>query len=608
MRVNRSPILFIDTSKHNPVYYYILHKIIQKLKYILSLIIKTPFFGWIISLQIISGFASVAGIPLLIPVLEYMQNGSTGNGSGKLAFIDNLFNKFNMEPTFQILLITAFLLIVFGQGLIFISVIVAQYAQLKISGNYRRELIEAYLKAEWLHMTRDKSGEMNNAILREADLAGVAHLDSQRIVIYMTQAVVFLFLLFKLSIQVTLIAFALYCLIFIANTYNTRKVQWLGKKFNDQFKNLASILTSIQQNKKFIKSSMLPGFFSKRFKTWVSKTIRTMHFINVREQIQLTWSMVIPLFFLFMLIFFHKQLNLTLPELFVLLIVFQRLSPQFISLFQAYTALHKNISVHDSINKRLNELKLSSEKSGGECYDFQNSILIKNVSFNYSDDEKILRKINLEIYPCQTVAFVGGSGAGKSTLLDMIIGLIKPLNGQLKYGDILHSNLDVNDFRRSIAYVSQDTTLFDGSLKENLAIGQPNISDNTVMEICKQVHLYDFVNNLPNGLETQVGENGIKLSGGQKQRIALGRALFMNPKLLVLDEATSDLDVETEMLIQEAIYDLGPRMTIIIVAHRLNTVKNADRIYVIEKGEILESGTYPELIQKKGRLYYLNSI
>ncbi len=550
----------------------------------------------------------MAGIPLLIPVLEYMQTGSSNDAGSKLAYIDNLFKRFNIEPSFQILLITAFLLIVVGQALIFISVIVAQYAQLKISGRYRKKLIIAYLNAQWLKMSNDRSGEMNNAILREADLAGVAHLDSQRIVIYLIQAMVLMFLLLKLSFPVTLIAMGVYSVIFCVNSYNSRKVQSLGKKYNDQFKNMSSTLTGIQHNKKFIKASLLPGYFAGKFSRWVNKTIRTMHFINIREQLQLTWSLVIPLFFLFTLILMHAQLQLTLPELFVLLIVFQRLSPQFITLFQAYTALHRNIPVHESIRRRLENLEENNEISGSKHFDFDDSIVFKDVGFRYPNGINLLENINLHIPPNRTIAFVGGSGAGKSTLLDLILGLIYPLQGDIRYGNILHSHLDLFEFRKNVAYVSQETTLFDGSLKDNLTIGRPNANGRTIMDICKSVHLHEFVSSLTDGLETAVGENGIKLSGGQKQRIALGRALLMRPKLLILDEATSDLDAETEKLIQVAINEIGHRMTIVIVAHRLNTVKSADIIYVIEDGKICESGTYNELIEQKGRLFYLNSI
>lgn len=580
----------------------------KKISYIFSLIVNTPYFGWIIILQIISGFASAAGIPLLIPVLEYMQNGTSGGSETQIAIINNILQVFEIQPSFKLLLIMAFILIVIGQGLIFLSVVLAQYAQLKISGRYRVQLMRAYANVDWLWMTSDDSGKMNNAVLREADLAGVAHLDSQRIVIYLVQAFVYLFLLLRLSFPVTIIALIVYCVLSFINSKNTFRVQLLSKKYNEQFKDLSSTVTGFQQNKKFIKASSLPGVFVERINLIVTAIIQSMHLTNIREQLQLSWSMVIPLFFLFSLLFFHNELNLTLPQLFVLLIVFQRLSPQFVSLFSAYTALHKNIPVHESISERMNSLSECRETSGSKDFEFDASIQLKQVGFSYPNGERIFTNLNLVIVPNQTIGFVGGSGAGKSTLLDLILGLLKPNGGNILYGNINHNDLNIDGFRKHIAYVSQETTLLNGTIKDNLTIGCPKATEEEINLVCEQIQLKDFLNSLSEGLETQVGENGIKLSGGQKQRITLGRALLFHPKLLVLDEATSDLDVETEMLIQNAIKKLRHSMTIIIVAHRLKTVKSADKIYVIEKGEICENGDYDELMKKQGRLYYLNSI
>ena len=156
--------------------------------------------------------------------------------------------------------------------------------------------------------------------------------------------------------------------------------------------------------------------------------------------------------------------------------------------------------------------------------------------------------------------------------------------------------------------MSQDTTLLDGSLLYNLTITNPEVNETEVKDVCRKAQLNDFINKLPDGLATEIGENGIKLSGGQRQRIALGRALITNPEILILDEATSQLDSETERFIQQAIKELHKKLTIIIVAHRLSTVRFADTVYVLEKGKIVEQGTYVELLEQKGRLYELDEL
>jgi ABC-type multidrug transport system fused ATPase/permease subunit len=582
---------------------------IKRISFIAKLVVATPHYGWIIAIQFLSGIFSIAGIPLLIPVLEYIRTDVPGEANqGNLVLFDKVFGYIGITPSFYVVLAVASVLILSGQVLIFVSVIIAQNAQLKLSERYRKKLFSSYLHAEWLWLLRDRSGEMNHAVIREADLAGVAHLNAQRIVIYLIQIIVFMFIAIKLSFSVTILACIVYGILFLGNSYNTNSVQRLSESFNEIFKRLSSSTANLLQNKKFFKSSLVHEGFMRRVFQYIDESVRTMKTINLREQSQMSWTFLITFIFLISLLMFHKTLNIGFSELLVVLLVFQRLSPQFASLFASYLALNKDIPVYKSVVNRLNEIEKHKEFSGGSVFKFDKAIHFKEVNFSYPTGESVLNDISLEIKPSQNVGFVGSSGAGKTTLLDLVLGLLKPESGTIYYADIPHYQLDINSFRNNIAYVSQETTLLDGTLLENLTIGCPEATEQMIKDVCEKVHIDKLVSELPEGLLTDIGENGINLSGGQRQRVALGRALFMSPKLLILDEATSDLDTETEMLIQEAIQGLRQNMSIIIVAHRLSTVKSADMIYVIEDGSICEAGTYSELIKKKGRFYYLDSL
>ena len=581
----------------------------NKLSCIFSLVITTPYYSWIIIFQLLSGFFSIAGIPMLIPVLEYVRTDVSIEGDRRyLGFFEKVFNFFGIEPTFYIFLVFASTLIIFSQALLFVSTIVAQYGQLKISGEYRKILVNSYLAADWLWLAKDKSGDMNNAILREADLAGVAHLNSQRIVIYLIQVIVYLYLVVKLSFYVTVIAFVVYGILFFINSKNINYVQILSKNFNETFKKLASSTANILQNKKFFKSSFVHEGFIKRIFHHVNETIRLSKIVNMLEQLQIFWTFLFTFAFLISLIMFHRMLHVSFSELLIVLLIFQRLSPQFSALFDNFLALNKHLPAQQSIANRLNNLHIHKEKSGEYIFTFDMPIRFEKVSFNYPDGKTVISDVSIEILPCQTVAFVGTSGAGKSTMLDLALCLLRPRAGTIFYGDIPHYKLDVFAFRKNVGYVSQDVTLLDGTLKENLTIGYSGADDQLTKDICKKIQIDKLLNELPNGLQTEIGENGIKLSGGQRQRVALGRALLMRPKILVLDEATSDLDMETEMLVQEALKQFAKSMTIIVVAHRLSTIKSADMIYVIDDGLVCEAGTYSELLDKKGRLYYLDSL
>lgn len=234
---------------------------------------------------------------------------------------------------------------------------------------------------------------------------------------------------------------------------------------------------------------------------------------------------------------------------------------------------------------------------------------LKHVSFKYNENEKeVLHDINLTINKGETVAFVGMSGGGKSTLINLI-----PRFYDVTQGEILIDHHNVKDFltgslRNQIGLVQQDNILFSDTVKENILLGRPDTTDDEVVEAAKMANAHDFISNLPNGYDTEVGERGVKLSGGQKQRLSIARIFLNNPPVLILDEATSALDLESEAIIQEALDVLSKDRTTLIVAHRLSTITHADRIVVMENGRIVETGTHQQLINKRGAYEHLYSI
>lgn len=239
----------------------------------------------------------------------------------------------------------------------------------------------------------------------------------------------------------------------------------------------------------------------------------------------------------------------------------------------------------------------------------EGQIDLKHVSFKYNENEKeVLHDINLTINKGETVAFVGMSGGGKSTLINLI-----PRFYDVTQGEILIDHHNVKDFltgslRNQIGLVQQDNILFSDTVKENILLGRPDATDDEVVEAAKMANAHDFISNLPNGYDTEVGERGVKLSGGQKQRLSIARIFLNNPPVLILDEATSALDLESEAIIQEALDVLSKDRTTLIVAHRLSTITHADRIVVMENRRIVETGTHQQLINKRGAYEHLYSI
>lgn len=236
-------------------------------------------------------------------------------------------------------------------------------------------------------------------------------------------------------------------------------------------------------------------------------------------------------------------------------------------------------------------------------------ITFDHVAFQYHDAESpVLKDVSFHIRPGETVAFVGGSGAGKTTILNLVIGFIKTTEGRILIDGMDLNTLNLQSYRSHIAVVPQQSILFSGTIRDNITYGMNHISDELMDQVIKAANLEELITSLPEGLDTQITEHGNSLSGGQRQRISIARAFVRNPRILILDEATSALDTISEKKIQEAIHNLVQNRTTLIVAHRLSTIRDADRIAVVGNGGIKEFGTYEELMALKGEFYRLKNL
>ncbi|WP_400241612.1 ABC transporter ATP-binding protein [Niallia sp. JL1B1071] len=238
-------------------------------------------------------------------------------------------------------------------------------------------------------------------------------------------------------------------------------------------------------------------------------------------------------------------------------------------------------------------------KDAVEVNSLKGDITLKDVTFSY-DSNPVLKNINLSINAGETIAFVGPSGAGKTTICSLIPRFYDVNNGSIKIDGIDIRDMTMKSLRAQIGIVQQDVFLFTGTLKENIAYGNLNATDEEIHEAVRRAHLEELVLKLPNGYETQIGERGLKLSGGQKQRIAIARMFLKNPPILILDEATSALDTETELIIQNSLNELAKNRTTLVIAHRLATIRNADRIVVVTENGIEEEGKHDELLAQNG--------
>ncbi|MBI2281567.1 MAG: ATP-binding cassette domain-containing protein, partial [Bacteroidetes bacterium] len=236
---------------------------------------------------------------------------------------------------------------------------------------------------------------------------------------------------------------------------------------------------------------------------------------------------------------------------------------------------------------------------------FSGNIAFKNVSFAYQDNNEVIKNITLEAPAGTITALVGSSGSGKSTLAGLVASFLNPTSGEILIDNTNLSSVILESYRQHLGLVLQDDFLFEGTIKENILFSKPNANNEEINNAVKMAYVNEFTDRFELGLDTIIGERGVKLSGGQRQRVAIARAILADPKLLILDEATSSLDSESELLVQKSLAELMKGRTTFVIAHRLSTIKMAHQILVVEKGEIVERGTHDELIKSQGRYFNL---
>ncbi|MEM7571546.1 MAG: ABC transporter transmembrane domain-containing protein [Bacteroidota bacterium] len=441
----------------------------------------------------------------------------------------------------------------------------------------------------------------------------------RQIIIFVGGTIYILFTVFKLA----LISLATLPFVIIAAMFFGRYVRKLMKQRQDQLAESNVVVEESLQNIQTVKAYTSEAFETQRYRKSVQESVRiSLKTATVRGLFAafLITVMFGTLFFIIYQSMLQVQAG-TLEEGDLLnFVVFTGLIGAAIaSLGSFYTELVAALGASDRIVDILEDPNTEYETSpvsdqpektsiiepangditsiGAAKLDLQAAIEFSGVHFSYPtrEDVPVLKGIDLSIQPGQRVALVGSSGSGKSTIVKLLLRFYEFEQGQISIGEKKIQEYPLLDFRDQLALVPQEVMLFGGSIRENIAYGRKEANDDQIKAAAQQANALEFIESFPEGLDTVVGDRGIKLSGGQRQRIAIARAILKDPQILLLDEATSSLDAESERVVQEALNRLMEGRTSIIIAHRLATIRNADRIYVLENGQIIESGTHDEL-------------
>jgi ABC-type multidrug transport system fused ATPase/permease subunit len=549
-----------------------------------------------------------AGIFLLLPLISL-----TGMLNLKLQedfFISRFFGFLQEIPQAQslTLILSIYVLIMLGHSFFQRNqTILNSKIQQNFTRYLREETYKAILLANWEFFLRNRRSDLVNAMINEiARVSGGTHL-------FLNFISSFIFTIIQigiaclLSTEMTLFVLTFgFILSFFSRTF-IKKSNSLGRNNVELSQAYLAGITDHFNGIKDIKSNSLEEYHINWFKYLNEKMeANVIEMMNLKTKSQFIYKVVSTFLIVSFVYISIKIFNGQSAQLLLILVIFSRLWPRITSIQSNLEQLGSVIPSFQNIidmqkqcseAKELDEKKLQQAKSiyinqGLEC---------KDIDFRYNNEVSTyaLNNINLTIPANSMTAVVGRSGAGKSTLIDIIMGLNKPEKGEVLIdGKILNMD-NLLSLRNSTSYIPQDPFLFNSSIRENLLIINPKATDNEIWEALELSSAADFVRKLPTGLETLIGDRGIKLSGGERQRIVLARAILRKPKILILDEATSALDTENERKIQESIERLKGRMTIICIAHRLSTIQNADQVIVLERGEIIQMGGYDQLANEK---------
>ncbi|AZV56476.1 ABC transporter ATP-binding protein [Clostridium sp. AWRP] len=545
------------------------------------------------------------GIVLLIPLLSVAGiMGSINSSNFLLKDIQKFFMSLPNSISLIIILMLFVLIISFTALLTRQTSILNTKITEEFSSHLRKELFKNVVHSKWDCISNKRFSDLTNTFTMEVSRISSATVQLLKIISQVITALVQIIVSFAISAPITIFALINGFIIFILTSSSLRNAKKLGTSLLFMNKELQLQITEQLNGIKEVKSYCIQDSQIKKFSDLVKKIqCNSINFSKIQSTpdtiYKIISAIIISLFFYSSIIIFKVAPS----NLLIVLFIFGRLWPLFSSFQNSLQNLFIMIPSFNNLMEINKEFKDNSEVinliNDRVSFSLNDYLELRNISFKYSGKNNFsIKNISLKIPSRSFTAFIGKSGSGKTTLANIIMGLLIPQNGCIlsDYKEITEEN--VLSWRKNLAYVPQDPFIFNDTIKENLIKFSPDATEKELSNALKLACADEFISKLPKGIDTIMGDRGIKLSGGERQRIVLARALLRNPNILILDEATSSLDIENELKIQQAIEGLQGKLTLIVIAHRLSTIKAADNIFVIEDGILKDQGNYEYVINK----------
>ena len=560
---------------------------------------------------LVSAFLTGTTVGLISSFLQGITNPSEPPIHTGIEWFDTLILASKATPSQRVWRLSILILFVIWLRSLFsyLNTLYSQLAALSLVKNLRLRIFNQLQTVSLSYYSQVNSGDLLNSITIEAHQMRQAFIIISTFISAGFTLLAYWVSMLLLSWQLSVTAFAIFSLmsVVLSNiSARVREASFAVPKANGDFTSMAlEYINGVRT----VKASATQDFEQQRFRqvnnqviTAITKMVRLSNLVSPLVQGVSSTLVIVLVLVAFNLLVVNGKLSAA--SLLTFLFALSRTTPLLSQLNNSKTQFSSFQGALDNVHQVLREDDKPYLRDGKRQFThFKNSIELVGVDFGYSPEEQVLHNLHLSIPQGKTTALVGGSGAGKSTLVDLIARFYDPTQGQIIIDGSDLRTFQVNSLRRKMAIVSQDTFIFNTSVRENIAYGVEFASENMIREAASLANALDFIEELPEGFDTKLGDRGVRLSGGQRQRIAIARAILRDPDILILDEATSALDSVTERLIQDSLDKLSTGRTVIAIAHRLSTIMGADQVVVLEKGRIVEQGRYQDLLARRGQLW-----
>ena len=553
---------------------------------------------------LVAAFVEGLGIGFLVPLLESInEQGDLTAQSQVSVYLSEFYGLLGLSFSLSTIMVGAFALFLVQALLRYLAGTRTTLIAGQFNAKIRAQIFAGLVWADLDYHHRRKGGDFVNSLINECNRFQGAFLHSMRLITALFEAAIYLALAIYLSWQLVLAALTLISGIMVFVKSEFTRASRYGGNLTDANKLLSTTAMERLSGIRILKAFNLETLSSNTFKGHAYELLRVSYAV-AKSQARLDGLFRIGMLggLLVSLYVAVTFLDMSIPVLMTFVFILYRFYPKVGAINKAFHQLTFSISGVDNVMTLIRETESPSIQSGTKVQSrLEDGIRFEQLVFGYDGQAPVLKDVNFSFKAGETTAVVGSSGAGKTTVVNLVMRFYDPSAGNVLVDGTDLKELDLTAWRSSIALVNQDIFLFNDTVNSNIAMGKLGATHEEIVEASKRAYADEFIGGLPDGYETVIGDRGVRLSGGQRQRIALARAIVRDPQILILDEATSELDSRSEQLIRQAVEELAVTRTVITVAHRLSTIRHADKIVVLDEGRVVEEGSHDELLKGDGQ-------